>query len=87
MYWSVLSLLFTAINTALGTAGISNDTVSKWVDFAASLFSRGDPTQEALQALVDHINQMVAENRNPTTDEWNALKARSDAAHARIQGT
>lgn len=61
-------------------------SVEDILNAAATFIERGEAGAEQLKALTDQIKAMVAANRDPTADEWAALKARSDAAHAIIQG-
>lgn len=70
---------------ALASEFIDNQAVLKWVGFAGEIINKGIQVDERLQALDDHIKQMVAEGRNPTQDEWDVLQARSDVAHQKIQ--
>lgn len=81
MPWAILSVIL----QTLASSGLSGDTVSKYLAFMSALFGRGGPTEDALKALKEHVERMVAEKRPPTESEWAELRARSDAAHDRIQ--
>lgn len=70
---------------AAGT-GILTPAVGTILSAGATLIKLGDQGATELQALTGQIKQMVTANRDPTESEWDALKARSDAAHATIQG-
>lgn len=82
---AVVSELFPALLKALASEVINDETIRKWVGFAGEAVASGVAVEGKLQALVDEIERMVAEDRNPTTDEWEALRQRSDVAHATIQ--
>jgi hypothetical protein len=51
----------------------------------ALLVERGESGARELAALTDQMRQMVDAGRAPTPAEFNALRARSDAAHAALQ--
>lgn len=91
---NVLALIATLLET-LGTAvpGLASgqsalagilDTV---LVTAASLIRAGEAGSAELQALTAHIQAMVNSGTDPTEDDWNTLKARSDAAHTLIQAS
>lgn len=71
-----------AADPALGARGSAIKAV---LDLAAVAIERGTEGAAQLKALVADLERMVAEDRNPTPEEWDALKARSDAAHSTIQ--
>ena len=70
---------------ALASEFIDNDNILAWVAMAGQIVSSGFETDVKLQELSVHIQQMVAEERNPTQAEWDAMAARSEAAHDAIQ--
>lgn len=91
---NVLTLIATLLET-LGTAvpGLASgqsalagilDTV---LITAATLIRAGEAGSAELQTLTAHIQAMVNAGADPTEDDWNQLKTRSDAAHALIQAT
>ena len=82
---TTISQLLLALSAAAQIAGVSNPTISKWASIAAALLEQGDAARAALEDLVDHIRLMVDEDREPTQAEWDALAARSQAAHDTIQ--
>lgn len=55
------------------------------LDLGAQLITAGEAGTTELQALTDQIKTMVAQGRDPTQAEWDALRTRSDAAHAKLQ--
>jgi len=57
------------------------------LDSAIAALGAGAEGIAAIQALTEQMQAMVSAGRDPTIDEWSELKARSDAAHALIQGT
>lgn len=89
---NVLTLIATLLET-LGTAvpGLTSgqsalagilDTV---LITAATLIRAGETGASELQALTAHIQAMVKAGTDPSEDDWNQLRTRSDAAHALIQ--
>jgi len=71
-----------AADPGLGARGAAIKAV---LDLAAFAIERGTEGADQLKALVADLQAMVAEGRDPTPEEWSALKLRSDAAHAAIQ--
>lgn len=65
-------------------AGAAAPAIMAAMGYAATLIERGEAGATELKALTDQIGAMGA--GNPTDAEWAALKTRSDAAHAIIQG-
>jgi len=57
----------------------------KILQLAGALTADTVKARDALAALRSQVELMAEEGRPPTEDEWAALKARSDAAHAAIQ--
>jgi hypothetical protein len=87
---TVLSLV-PAILRSLASVPASSSFLTPAIDSIlnaiATFVEAGDAGAAGLQALTQQIQAMVAAGRDPTPDEWAALIARSDAAHALIQGT
>lgn len=84
----VATLLETLANAVPGIASGQSPLVSildTVLITAAELIKVGEAGATELQALTAHIQAMVSSGRDPTEDDWNQLKARSDAAHALIQ--
>lgn len=85
--------MISAIASFMGTLGMVAQLfgpakyarVGELLGLGGQLISQGEAGADALHDLTDDIQAMVAEGRDPTDDEWSALKARSDAAHAAIQ--
>ena len=83
----IISAILQILGTNLLSGKLGKDAAAKYVGMIAALLDRGGPVEDGLHALKSHIEQMVLEGRDPTPDEWKELKARSDAAHATIQGS
>lgn len=83
----LIGLLGTLANAALNPAfnHTKGEAISSLLKLVASLLKKGDEAKADLIALKEQIEKMVAEGRDPTPDEWDALRARSDAAHDAIQ--
>lgn len=87
---SVLSLIpdfLRALASAPAASSFLTPSVDAILLAAASFIERGEEGAAALNELTSHIKAMVSAGRDPTAEEWATLKARSDAAHATIQGT
>jgi len=81
----ILTLLQTIASVAAGTT--SNKNVTMLLGLVTDAIQLGNAAYGALVSLNTDITAMVAAKADPTQDQWNALKARSDKAHATIQGT
>lgn len=81
---AIIALLESLI-PAIANDLISNEKVQHYIAAAIAIIKSGFAVDEKVKALSDHIRQMVAENRDPTAEEWDALLARSDVAHEAIQ--
>lgn len=77
-------LLLTAISAYIKNDSGAN-SVSEAIDLVTTLAAEGALTQQKLQAITNTVKAMVDEGREPTEEEWAALRARSDDAHAVIQ--
>lgn len=84
---ATISSLLRAISSVSGVGGVAGVAVGTLLNFGADLIDKGEEGAAELESLNVQVQTMVTENRGPTDDELNALKARSDAAHAAIQGT
>lgn len=84
MEWVLIGELFGVLARATNRPGVRPD-IPKYLDMLAAIVERGGVAKEELVALKAHINQMVAEDREPTQEEWDTLRGRSDDAHATIQ--
>ncbi len=71
-----------ASDPALGARGAAVKSV---LDLAALAIARGSEGADQLRALTEQVKAMAEEGREPTPAEWEDLKLRSDAAHAKIQ--
>lgn len=76
------SLSKIASDPALGYRGAAVKSV---LDLAALAIARGAEGSDQLKLLAANVKAMAEEGREPTKDEWNALKEGSDRAHATIQ--
>lgn len=86
---SILSLVPEFLRTVASAPAASSfltPIVDEMLLAAASLIQRGEEGAQALADFTSQIKAMVTAGRDPTPDEWNSLKARSDAAHAILQG-
>ena len=63
----------------------SNEDIGRYIAMGIAIAESAFNVDARIAALTDHIRQMVAEGRNPTAAEWDALRERSDVAHATIQ--
>lgn len=73
-------------NPALGGgSSVRLQEASELLDFLGELIERGDEGHEQLKAFAEMVEGMAKEGRAPSTAEWDALRARSDAAHDVIQ--
>ncbi len=66
--------------------GPKGQVIGSTLALAATAVERGAAGTVELKALKAQIEAMVSEGRAPTPLEFEALKARSDAAHAILQG-
>ena len=58
--------------------------LSELLALTASFAEKADEHQERLEEIADMVKTMVAEEREPTDDEWSGLKERADAAFERL---
>lgn len=82
---AVISAFVQAVGDAVVANGIAPASVKVFTDLGTSLLNRGSEAEGELQELTADIKQMVVEDREPTQAEWDAMSARSDAAHSIIQ--
>jgi hypothetical protein len=73
------------ISTLLGEFKIRGPAGGELLGLLGSLIEEGHDTFEELKAFTTVIDSMVTANRGPTPDEWDALRARGQAAHDRLQ--
>ena len=81
----LIAQLFQVLAVAAVREGVGDNAISEILIIASSLITRGVSAQSELQALTTQVETMVNEDREPTAEEWQALKGRSDAAHDAIQ--
>lgn len=62
-----------------------DSVVSHVLTTAAALVAAGETGSAELSALTTQIRSMADGAGGPTVEDWNSLKARSEAAHATIQ--
>lgn len=78
------TLATVALDPALGVRGIA---ISRALNLLATGIEAKGNIDASLEDLDTHVKTMVKEeNRAPDLQEWSDLHARSDAAHAAIQG-
>jgi len=81
--------LIPAFLRAIASAPAASSFLTPQVDAillaGAALIEHGDAAAQELAAFTAQIEAMVAAKRDPTPDEWAALEARSNTAHAIIQ--
>lgn len=72
---------------AAGASSIftGSPVVGQVLTAGAALIELGEAGAADFQALTLQVEDMVTAGRTPTPAEWDALKARSDAAHEAIQ--
>lgn len=83
--WTVLAGLLRAMSVFAPLGGEQGAALQSAMVLAATLLERGEAGRLELEKLCSDIDVMVAQGREPTPDEWNALMNRSDAAHQAIQ--
>lgn len=85
---NALALALTAlrgISTLIGGVKIRGRDGSELLNLLASLIEEGADTFEDLKAFTETIEAMVTDNRDPTSAEWDDLRARGQSAHDRLQ--
>lgn len=80
--------VFFSILTALAGSEnlLSTTAILNYLNLALQAVGLVSKSDAALTAIHDQLKQMIAEKRDPTDAEFASLTARSDLAHARIQG-
>jgi hypothetical protein len=84
----IVTLILTAfqgIGVLAGNQHINLGQVNELLATLARLVQIGGATHLELKNFTEAIERMVAEDRGPNDMEWANLKARSNAAHARLQ--
>lgn len=69
------------------TSRSQGQAVGSALQLTAAAMQAGEQGVAKLQELTAHVQQMAAAGVDPTDAEFDALKARSDAAHVAIQGS
>lgn len=73
-------------NPALGGgSSVKLQDASELLSLLGELLTRGDEAHDELVAFTKVVEDMAAKGRQPSTEEWNTLRGRSDAAHDVIQ--
>ena len=73
-------------NPALGGgSSVRMQEASELLALLGELLERGDEAHDELVAFTKVVEGMAQQGRAPSTVEWQALRARSDAAHDVIQ--
>ncbi len=84
MNWILFGELFAALARATQREGVQ-PAIPTWLEQISVMLTQGGASVHEIKNLERHILKMVAENREPTADEWAKLKARSDKSHQIIQ--
>lgn len=86
---TIISALLRTLATVSTVAITSSkgQAVSSTLNYAAKLVELGAAGEEKLKALTADIQAMVDGTKTLSEDDFNGLKARSDAAHAAIQNS
>ena len=84
---TLVSALLRTLATVSTVAVTSSkgQAVSAALNYAAKLVELGAAGEAKLKELTADVQAMVDGTKSLTEDDFNALKARSDAAHAAIQ--
>lgn len=86
----MITIILTLLQTIAGIASskvASGSNVGMLLNLVSDAIKLGDAGYEALVSLNSEVAAMAAAKTDPTQDQWDALKARSDAAHAAIQNS
>lgn len=87
--FAIIATLLEALGTAVPGIASGQSALAGILDTvlltAAALIKAGEAGSTELQALAAHVQTMVGSGTDPTEDDWNQLKQRSDSAHALIQ--
>lgn len=78
-----VTTFLTAVSAALSQRG--EERLSDYVALAATLIHEGEAAREEFRALASQVQGMVDANRDPTPDEWAAVKVRRDELSAAVQ--
>lgn len=83
----LISMFLRSLSTIAGdpSLGPKGAAIRAVLDLAAAAIERGVEGSGELKLLVQKIDSMVADGREPSPEEWDELKRRSDAAHDIIQ--
>jgi|SRR5882672_336522 len=83
-FWLMLPQVINLVAAAVQYAGV-NPAVPKFLGVLAQISAQGEAAYDALTQLKDLVVRMIAEGREPTDDEWEALRIRSEVASDTIQ--
>lgn len=73
-------------NPALGGgSSVRLDQASELLGILGVLLEQGDDAYDDLKEFTETIEDMVKKGREPSADEWDIMRGRSDEAHARLQ--
>lgn len=73
-------------NPALGGgSSVRLNQASELLGILGTLIEQGDDAYDDLKEFTEMIEDMVSKGREPTPDEWDIMRGRSDDAHARLQ--
>lgn len=83
LFLRLLPQLITMASELTRVAG--NGTISRILDILGALAARGEGAYDDLLQLRKVISAMVADDREPTEEEWRLMQLTSDDLHASIQ--
>lgn len=88
MNLQVIARLLSALSVAARNPAFSGAgaVISEVLKVGSKLIEAGEQGAEGLRKLTEEVEAMVRDGRNPSAEEYKALRRRSDAAHAIIQG-
>lgn len=61
--------------------GYRGQAITEALALLSTIVSKGEEARAQLEVLASHVEQMVAENREPTKDEWGRLRDQARANH------
>lgn len=83
---AIRGLAVVTSNPALGGgSSVRLDQASELLGLLGELLERGNEGKKDLTEFATMIEAMAKEGREPTPEEWQSLRDRSDSAHATIQ--
>lgn len=80
----LLTTVLPTLTKAIASEFISNDKVIEWIGAVFGIIGHGAEIEEKLQPLIDQMEQLLAEKRPPTEDEWDVWRKRKESAEKTI---